>query len=183
MALVKGPLFSLEASGSYGGALVFAKNKGRQYCRELVIPANPNSADQEAARNMVRVGGAIQKWVNQSTLKGDSRLVTDLEAIKAITPSGFSWNGYLVETLIGTGALTYAAGVAAYTALTGGQKTAWDTAAEALTPAYADVYQTQEGGSAATPMPSGEVFFLHQYTLYKMGILASAPSGTPNVYA
>lgn len=183
MAKVSGPLFSLEASGSYGGALTFAKWKGRQYCRQLVIPANPNSADQETARNRLRAGGAIQSWINTSTLKGDSRADTDLVAIKAITPSGYAWNGYLVETLVGTGGLTYTAAQAAYTALTSQQKSAWDSAAEALTPAYAAVYQSTAGGGAGTPMTTGEVFFLHQYALYMMGIKTSAPTGTPPTYA
>lgn len=183
MAKVSGPLFSLEASGTYGGKVTFAKWKGRQYARQTVIPSNPNSADQETARNRLRVGGAIQKWVNTATTKGDGRSGTDLVEIKAVTPSGYAWNGYLVETLVGQGGLNYTAGQAAYAALTGGQKTAWEGAAEGLTPAYAEVYQTEAGGTAGTPMTTGEVFFLHQYALYKMGIKVAAPAGTPPTYA
>lgn len=183
MAKVSGPLFSLEASGSYGGALTFGKWKGRQYCRQLVIPSNPNTADQEAARNRLRVGGAIQKWIKSSTLIETGQTLTDLDRIKGVTPSGYAWNGFLVDNLIGGGGLNYDAGVAAWTALQAAEKTAWSTAAEALTPAYADVYQSAAGGVPGTPMESGEVFFLHRYAMHKMGVLTAAPGATPPTYA
>lgn len=182
MAKVSGPLFSMEASGSYGGAIVFAKWKGRQYSRQLVIPANPNSADQEAVRNRLRVTGALQKWANTTTLKESGQTVTDKERIIAATPGGYAWNGYLVDNCVGAGGLTYIAAEAAYTALTAPQKTAWDGAATALSPALAQVYQTQAGGTAGTPKTAGEAFFIYRYGLSQMG-LASAPTGTPPTYA
>lgn len=46
MARVKGPLFSLEASGSVKKTIVYSKWKGRQYVRQHAIPLNPNSATQ-----------------------------------------------------------------------------------------------------------------------------------------
>lgn len=51
MAKVSGPLMSMDASGKFGGTIVFSKWKGRNVVRQLVVPANPNSAGQEAARN------------------------------------------------------------------------------------------------------------------------------------
>ncbi len=54
MAGVKGPLFSLDASGSVGDAIVFAKWKGRNYVRRHAIPANPKSAGQVAVRAMLK---------------------------------------------------------------------------------------------------------------------------------
>jgi len=50
MARVTGALFSMDASGQIGKALVFAKWKGRQYCREYVIPENPNTTKQDNVR-------------------------------------------------------------------------------------------------------------------------------------
>lgn len=58
MARVQGPLFSLGASGSLGGAIVFASWKGRAYCRELVKPSNPKSDKQLSVRAML-------KWLSQ----------------------------------------------------------------------------------------------------------------------
>lgn len=53
MAVVKGPLFSMDASGKVGGALVFSKWKGRNYVRRLVIPSNPRSGAQVGRRAML----------------------------------------------------------------------------------------------------------------------------------
>lgn len=53
MARVTGPLMSVDASGTYGKALVFAKWKGRNYVRERVIPSNPRSASQTGVRSMM----------------------------------------------------------------------------------------------------------------------------------
>lgn len=51
---VTSPLFSLDASGSIGGAIVASKWKGRNYMRRLVTPANPRSNPQVANRAMMR---------------------------------------------------------------------------------------------------------------------------------
>jgi hypothetical protein len=54
MALVNGPLFSLDASGAVGKAIVFTKWKGRNVVREYVSPANPKTIAQQASRVMMR---------------------------------------------------------------------------------------------------------------------------------
>ncbi len=54
MAVVKGPLFSLDASGTVGGSIVFGKWKGRNYVRRHAIPANPESVGQVSVRSMLR---------------------------------------------------------------------------------------------------------------------------------
>lgn len=182
MAKVTGPLFSMEASGAYAGSLVFGKWKGRPTVRQLVIPSNPNSAGQEAARNRIRVGGAIQHWVNTSLLIATGETETDKARIMAITPGGFAWNGHLVDNLIGAGGLVYDAARAAYAALAAGEKTAWNTAALALSPALGQVFQTVAGGGAGTPLTAGEVWFIYQYGLSQLG-LAAAPGAVPPTYA
>lgn len=182
MAKVTGALFSMEASGAYGGAIVFGKWKGRQYARKLVIPANPNTADQEEVRNRLRVTGALQKWVNSTSLKASGQTKTDKELIMDATPGGYAWNGYLVDQCVGKGGLTYDAARTSYAALQAGEKTAWNTAALALSPALAAVYQTQEGGTAGTSITAGEAFFIYRYGLSQMG-LYSAPGATPPTYA
>ena len=53
MALVQGPLMSMEASGTIGKTLTFSKWKGRAYVRSRVTPANPRSAAQTGIRCMV----------------------------------------------------------------------------------------------------------------------------------
>lgn len=68
MARLVGPLMSLDASGSIAGALTFAKNKGRQYVRQLVIPANPKSPAQTAFRAYMRF--LSQVWAQIDTYIG-----------------------------------------------------------------------------------------------------------------
>lgn len=183
MAKVTGPLMSLDASGGFAGTLVFGKWKGRNTVRQLVIPANPQSEDQEIARNRVRVVGVAQHWANISMDVGPGRTVTDKQALIAIAPAGQAWNGYLSKSMIGAGGLAYTNAEAAWTALTAPEKTAWDDAADALTPAMPDVYQTDEFGVAGTPLSSGNAFFLYQYGLYVAGVATVAPGAVPPVYA
>ncbi len=54
MATVKGPLFSLGASGTIAGAIVFSTWKGRPYVREHAVPANPKSPAQLGVRGMLK---------------------------------------------------------------------------------------------------------------------------------
>lgn len=50
MAKLKGPLFSLGATGQVGKALVFFGWKGLNVVREFVVPANPNTTNQQTQR-------------------------------------------------------------------------------------------------------------------------------------
>ena len=65
MATVKGPLFSLDASGTVGGAVVFSKWKGRNYVRRHAIPSNPKADAQLSVRAMMRF--LSQYWTSLST--------------------------------------------------------------------------------------------------------------------
>jgi len=53
MAIVTGPLMSVDASGKFGGSMVFSKWKGRNYARKLVIPSNPKDPKQVGVRVML----------------------------------------------------------------------------------------------------------------------------------
>lgn len=60
MARVTSPLLSLDASGSVGKAITFAKWRGRNYVRRLVVPANPKTPLQVAMRAGLRF--VTQYW-------------------------------------------------------------------------------------------------------------------------
>jgi hypothetical protein len=182
MAKVSGPLMSMDARGKFAGALVFSNWKGRPVVRQLVIPSNPASAGQMTVRNQLRVTAAAQNFANNSLDLGDGRSVTDEVAIRAVTPSGYAWNGHLVKTMIGAGGVTYAAAQAAFAALTSGEKTAWTTAAVALTPGIPAVAQKTAGNVAGAALTAGNVFFLYTYGLYALGI-TTVPGAIPPVYA
>ncbi len=181
MAKVSGPLFSLEASGSYGGAVVFAKWKGRQYVRQLVTPSNPRSLGQETARNSVRVAGAIQKWINANIQIHAEMTFSDKAEITVITPGGQAWNGFTVTSVIGAGGLNMTASDAVWAGLTAGEQAAWDTAAAGLTALLPSVAQTVAGGAAGTAKSAGNVFLNYEYALFVMG-LTNIPTATPPVY-
>lgn len=182
MAKVSGPLMSMDASGGFAGTLVFTKWKGRPVVRQLVTPSNPFTADQVAARNRVRVAGAGQHFAYACTDMRTGKTETDLNLIKGVTPGGQAWNGTLVKAMIGAGDVNYTAAAAAYAALTAPQKTAWDTAAAALTPAIPAVAQGATGGGSATALVAGRVFFHYVFGLYILG-LSTVPGGTPPTYA
>ena len=182
MAKVKGPLMSMEASGSYGSTLVFGRRLGSNVVRQLVKPSNPQTAGQMLARNRVRVFGALQKFVSGTSLRLAGKTSTDKELIAAVTPSGQRWNSYMQQVGIGSGGISYTAARAAFALLTELEKGAWETAAGALTPVILSVAQKDAGGMDASPVPAGEVFFIHVYTLSLMGITAT-PTGTPPTYA
>lgn len=182
MAIVSGPLMSMTASGAFGGALVFGKWKGRPTVHQLVIPANPRSALQEASRNRIRAAGKAQRFSNMTIRKYPGQTLSDQIRITAITPAGYAWNGFLVDKMIGVGGLSYIAAQAAWTALAPAAKTAWDTSAAALDVPIPATYQTIVGGVAGVALTGGNVFFLYVYALFTMA-LVPVPGATPPVYA
>jgi len=64
------PLLSFGASGQIAKTMVYASWKGRQYARRHVVPANPNSVDQQSTRNVFSF--------LQATYKLAPSLVTDV---------------------------------------------------------------------------------------------------------
>jgi hypothetical protein len=173
----------MSASGGFAGSMVFGRWKGRPTVRQLVIPANPRSLDQENSRNKVRVAGIAQHWANLNTQLGDGRLVSDKSCLISLAPAGYAWNGNLADQMIGTGALTYAADEAAYQALTALQKTAWETfATTGVTNDFASAFQTGAGGVAIAAIPPGQVAFHYQAGLFHAGCAAAFPGAVPPSY-
>jgi len=91
MAKVTGPLMSLTGSGQVGKTIVFSRWKGQAYVRQLVIPANPQSADQ--GDNRMIVGGLGRA---ASAVKATSDYEGQMIALNKI-PSGQSKQSALVS--------------------------------------------------------------------------------------
>ena len=182
MAKTTGPLFSLEASGTIAKTITYSRWKGRPYTRVRVIPLNPYHVDQVAARNRIRGMAKGMHWANVTAMKLDGELFTDEVRIRAITPDGFAWNGYLVDMGIGPGAAHWLEADIAYGALAPGEKTAWDAAADALVPPIPECPVGAPGGGYGESYSSGCVFWFYMYALYKMD-LYTLPSAVPPVYA
>jgi len=82
---------SVDASGSYGKAMVFAKWKGRNYVRQLVTPLNPKSAAQTGVRAMMAFISAI--WNGLSA--PNKATWDDLASSKSVSP----FNAFVSEAL------------------------------------------------------------------------------------
>ena len=67
MAKVIQPLGSYDARGKVAGN-VYSIWKGINYVRRLVTPANPQTADQVAVRDLIRDASAA--WKNSATVGG-----------------------------------------------------------------------------------------------------------------
>lgn len=91
MARVKGPLFSLDASGQVGEAIVYSQWKGINYVREYEIPSNPNTAGQINVRTAWSL--LVSAW---QALAPADQLAWD-EYAEAFKMSGF--NKYLSNGL------------------------------------------------------------------------------------
>lgn len=92
MAKVTSPLMSLDASGSVAGAITFSKWKGRNYVRQLVIPANPRTSGQQATRAALGAAGRMNSQVESES---DAQI-----ALNAAAPSGQSGVGYWAKLQI-----------------------------------------------------------------------------------
>ncbi len=55
MARTKGPLFSLDASGSLDKTIVYSQWKGRSYVRRHAIPFNPKTPAQVNVRTAMKL--------------------------------------------------------------------------------------------------------------------------------
>jgi len=132
MAKLIGPLFSLDARGKLGSALVFIGWKGLKTVRQWLKPANPQSADQGDVRLVL---GGLGRGVGKVGI--DSGIHTQLKTLELI-PDQQSKQSYLVQYirdnyLAGTGATFTAAYNAMLAELTGHTAyTVWGTTADNL---------------------------------------------------
>lgn len=95
MASLKGPLFSLSASGAVAKTLVYGSWKGVKTVRQHVTPANPQTADQTTQRGLVT--SVVSAWKNYIT-GAEGRAAWDRWALNDSRPmSGF--NGFSSQAL------------------------------------------------------------------------------------
>lgn len=106
MANVIGPLLSLGARKSVGGALTFANWKGLNTVRLKSTPSNPKTGDQMEARAYFSVGGKITKKTDSN---GDTAMF-----LKSKTPAQQSWASYYVREIMGTNNVNIKAAKAGY---------------------------------------------------------------------
>lgn len=115
MAKVSGPFMSLDASGTLAGTLTASKWKGRNYIRQRIIPANPNTAGQQGVRSIL---GTIAKAAHAVlTSAADPAFVGSpfFVAARDGAPSGQSWISWLQKVMYPL----FTAQIAAYSGLSG----------------------------------------------------------------
>ncbi len=96
MATVDGPLFSLEARGKIGEAIVYFPWKGRHAVRRWLKPTNPRDIDQKLIRQkLASVGQVIGKILGVSTTYPNGSLA--VVQWKTLTPATQIWNAYIVK--------------------------------------------------------------------------------------
>lgn len=95
MAALKGPLFSLSASGSIAKTLVYGTWKGVKWARQHVVPANPQTAQQTTQRALMT--SAVSAWKNYFT-DAEGRAAWNRWALNDSRPlSGF--NGFTSQMI------------------------------------------------------------------------------------
>ncbi|MBA7654211.1 hypothetical protein ES703_62087 [subsurface metagenome] len=88
MAKVLAPLFSTKARGQIGKSLVFFPWKSINAVRSYVIPANPNTAGQQAQRT--RMTNAVAEWHDAGYTAKDKTAWNKFASTLAGALSGFN---------------------------------------------------------------------------------------------
>jgi len=164
MAKVDGPLFSLEARGKIGDALVFFPWKGRHAVRRWLKPTNPRDIDQKLIRQkMASIGQVVGKILGVSSANANGSYA--VQEWKTLTPAAQIWNAYLVKQ-----ALTDLSSDSAWTtlmdAIDGADELAtWQSAA--LDMAMPTLYATAD--AYATDIPPEHQLAAVAYAAYKAG--------------
>lgn len=70
MSKTTAPLLSFGASGQIAKTQVYASWKGRPYARRYVVPANPNTVDQQATRNTFKWLNDVWKYMPAEAIDG-----------------------------------------------------------------------------------------------------------------
>jgi len=96
MAIVKGPLFSMEARGKIADCMVHFPWKGRAVVRRWLKPTNPRASGQQLIRQkLATLGKAAGAMTTPCTALPNG--CANIVAIKALTPAAQIWNAYLVK--------------------------------------------------------------------------------------
>lgn len=162
-ALVDGPLFSLEAKGKIGDAIVFFPWKGRHAVRRWLKPTNPRDVDQKIIRQKM---GAIGKVLGIIVTPGDvlPNGSAAVVAWKAKTPAAQIWNAYLVKNAMVD--LSNDATFTAFSAAIAGADEVDDWEECATTMGLAGVLSTADG--YASDISPGLQLAMAAYAAYKV---------------
>lgn len=99
MAIVTGPLFSLEARGKIGNIMVHFPWKGKKVVRQWLKPTNPRDQDQKEIRQVLAASGKNTKAITTPTtgILGGSKMY---QLLVADAPAGDIWNAHFVKNIL-----------------------------------------------------------------------------------
>jgi len=101
MAKLKGPLFSLGASGKIGNALVYFGWKGLNVVREYVIPSNPKTTGQTTQRGyLTDAVAAIHAEQALAALPLDADDISAFALWASVVKAATTWFNQLVKNYI-----------------------------------------------------------------------------------
>lgn len=165
MAKVKGPLFSLEARGRIGDAMVHFPWKGRFCVRRWLKPTNPRDVDQKIIRQKLAAMGKNTVVIEtpKTGLEDGSKMY---QMLKDVTIAGQIWNAYFAKQTLDyiktdsnmTSLLTD------FFQMDSTAATHWGTAATTLGMA------ALTGPEYATEISPGFQLFLGAYAAYKLAL-------------
>lgn len=159
MAKVKGPLFSLQASGSFG-QLIFDR---RGYVRFKGTRRDAKSRGQGNFRQALMAAQQCVKICGPSTR----------QLLKAAAETPSAWHLNLVKQLIGPHRATYAATLQQFNTDPAVDQSGWESAAQVAGLRPVDLPYADESGAS----PGAQLFALAS-TLYGLGVYAEL--GQPN---
>lgn len=91
MAILRGPLLSLSASGTIADSITYATWKGIKYARQRVVPANPNTAGQQAQRGYVTTAVALWHSITAVLNEFDKTALNLAASVSGTVMSGFNY--------------------------------------------------------------------------------------------
>ncbi len=179
MAKVDGPLFSLEARGKVGDALVFFPWKGRHVVRQWLKPTQPKSTLQGYIRAaLYAIGKEIKKIMGKTG--GDAVDSQLYQYLTSEAPAGMNWNAFqakgflnLLQTAGTFLTSNFTALVASYSALGTAALTGFKTIATAL---GMEDFAFDYGYT--TNIEAGCQLYFGALSAYNNSLLASAPYNT-----
>lgn len=172
MAIVKGPLFSMEARGKIADCMVHFPWKGRAVVRRWLKPTNPRDIDQKLIRQKL---AAIGKTLGAMTTPGAvlANGCAIVVGAKAKTPAAQIWNAYVVKKgLVEMKADAFYVTAISEIVSNADQSTVWKQCATELGLA------TLTGAQFASSIPPEDQLALAAWAAYKMEL-----SDATNIYS
>lgn len=177
MPKVNGPLFSLEARGTVGKAITFARRRGQDIVTVRPVPTQAYTVNQSNAKQVIAIGGEVSRRVFRDQVgRAMGNAMTPLMFLQSIVVAPNTWASTFNRFAFPSGTTTLTAEIAVYDALTDPQKATWVTWNTALDVSFETVAAFQGG---TRTVAAEVVAFIFARGLARAGYLTTLPAGVP----